>query len=111
MSNNRPKPPGTGGLYLPLNQKLGGRVPKYIRQGISTLLARHRGAQTPKPADNIMPHPHHIDEVIKVVQEETARLLEDLEAIKQDLIDNPPQRNPVGKPKGGGKKKIEKSEK
>lgn len=107
MQKKKDKDAKAHGLYLPIRQIARKQMSNNALTSIAALLGIQRGYDTARPMDNVMPYPKHLDTVIEVVKEEAAKMITELEAIKQDLINNPPTRKPVGKPLGYRKKKIE----
>lgn len=105
MQKKKDKDVKAHGLYLPIRQIARKQISNSALTGIAALLGIKRGYDTKKPDDNVMPYTKHLDVVIEVVKEEAGKLIAELEQIRQDLIDNPPVRKPVGKPLGWRKKK------
>lgn len=88
-------------LREPLTKAIGGNWVKTL----AMLVRQQRGADVRELDQKEVPTAETVQQAIEVVRRQANMLIADLEAIKQQLTENPPARRPRGKPFGWRKNK------
>lgn len=88
-------------LRQPITKAIGGNWAK----ALAMMVRMERGADVRELDPKEIPTSEIVEKAIEVVRQQAGLLIADLEAIRNELTENPPARRPRGKPFGWRKNK------